>query len=53
MGSAVAPVFSGVELIRDPYTNAAKGQVAVTAVMLTDFAILRTGAYRIEKIKSA
>ena len=52
-GSAVAPVFSGVELIRDPYTNAAKGQVAVTAVMLADFAILRTGAYRIEKIKSA
>lgn len=45
--------MSGVELIRDPYTNAAKGQVAVTAVMLADFAILRTGAYRIEKIKSA
>ncbi len=28
------PVWKGMELIGDPYTNAAKGQRIVTAVML-------------------
>ena len=28
------PVWQGVQLIRDPYTNATKGQVTVTALML-------------------
>ena len=31
---AVAPVWGGVELIRDPYTEAKKGQIIVTAIML-------------------
>ena len=31
---AVAPVWGGIELIRDPYTDAKKGQIIVTAVML-------------------
>lgn len=44
-GSAVAPVWAGFDLIRDPYTNAASGQVAITAMMLWNFAILRTDAY--------
>lgn len=45
-GSAVAPVWAGFELIRDPYTAAASGQVAITALMLWNFAILRTDAYQ-------
>ena len=44
-GSAVAPVWQGLELIRDPYTHAAKGQVSITAVMLWAFSIIRTDAY--------
>ena len=31
---AVAPVWGGVELIRDPYTAAGKGEIVVTAIML-------------------
>ena len=44
-GSAVAPVWQGLELIRDPYTHAAKGQVSITAVMLWAFSIIRSDAY--------
>ena len=46
MGSAVCPIWNGFELIRDPYTKAAEGRVAVTAVALWNFAVLRTGPYR-------
>ena len=52
-GSAVAPVFGGLELIRDMYTKAAEGEVAVTAIMLADFAILRAAAYQRGKVKIA
>ena len=31
---AVAPVWSGLELIRDPYTVAGKGEIVITAIML-------------------
>ena len=31
---AVAPVWGGVELVRDPYTSAGKGEIVVTAIML-------------------
>ena len=43
---AVAPVWGGVELIRDPYTDAKKGQIVVTAVMLVGgVVLLRSGAF--------
>ena len=45
LGSAVAPVWAGFELLRDPWTNAAQGQVSITAVALWNFAILRDAAY--------
>ena len=44
-GSAVAPVWQGLELIRDPYTHAAKGQVSITAVALWAFSVIRSDAY--------
>ena len=37
----VAPVWQGITLIRDPYTEASKGQVIMTAQMLFDFIIRR------------
>lgn len=44
----VAPVWQGVEIIRDPYTAAAKGEVVLTAAMLANFGIVRKdGATRI------
>lgn len=45
IGSAVAPIWNGFELIRDPFSNAAEGQVSVTAVALWNFAILRPAAF--------
>ena len=53
-GSSVAAVWPGLQLIRDPYTNAAKGQIAITAGIMWDFyAGLRTAAYTRSAIKTA
>lgn len=51
MGSAVCPVWQGLEIIRDQYTGAAKGEIALTAIALHAFAILRTDAYYIQEIQ--
>ena len=48
-GSAVAPVWEGLELIRDPYTGAASGEIAVTAVALWAFKVVRTAPYSWQK----
>ena len=50
---AVAPVWQGVELIRDPYTNAAKGQIAITAIALWNFGLVRNEAFKRLKFKLA
>ena len=43
---AVMPVWNGLQMIRDPYTSALKGEVTVTAVMLVgDVIVLRAGAF--------
>ena len=39
--SLVLPVWSGISMIRDPYTNADKGQIALTAHMLFGLGIRR------------
>ena len=43
---AVAPVWSGLELIRDAVTNAGKGQIVVTGLALVGgVVLLRSGVY--------
>ena len=43
---AAAPVWSGVELIRDPYTGAGKGEIIVTGTVLVGgVVLLRSGAF--------
>ena len=43
---AAMPTWQGLQLIRDPYSQAAKGEVIVTAVMLVgDVVVLRGGAF--------
>jgi len=41
---AVAPIWEGLELIRDPYTSAASGEINITAYMLFGFDVLRGSA---------
>ncbi len=43
--AAVAPVWEGVALIRDEVTQAAKGQLKLTVVMLYSFAIVRSAQF--------
>lgn len=45
-GSAVAPVWQGITMIRDPYTDAGKAQVILTAHMLFDFIMRRKDGWK-------
>ena len=51
--NAVCPIWEGMRLIRDEVTNAAKGQIQVTAVALHNFAILRADGFARTKLKIA
>ena len=44
-GAAVAAVWEAGELIRDPYSSAAGGEVALTLCYLWDFAVVRTSNF--------
>ncbi len=45
-GAAIAAVWPSLQLIRDPYTAAAKGQVALTIIQMWDFALIRAANFR-------
>lgn len=45
-GAAVAPVWQGVTMIRDPYTEARKAQVLLTAHMMFDFIFRRKDGWK-------
>ena len=51
--NAVCPIWEGLRLIRDEVTNAAKGQIQVTAIALHNFAILRADGFARTKVKIA
>ena len=43
---AVMPTWQGLQLIRDPYSGAAKGETVVSGIMLVgDVVLLRSGAF--------
>lgn len=43
--AAVAPVWQGITMIRDPYTEAGEGRIQLTAHMLFDFVMRRTDGW--------
>ena len=47
----VQPVWRGISLIRDVYSNAAEGQVALTAIMLTGAAMVDASQYGRHELK--
>lgn len=51
--NAVAPIWRGMELIRDPYTRASQGEVAITAHMLWNFKVLRENGWALFKVRTA
>lgn len=51
--NAVAPIWRGMELIRDPYTNAGKGQVRLTAIMFWSFKVLRETGWKLFQVRTA
>ena len=44
--AAVAPVWQGITMIRDPYSNAGKGQVVLTANMMFDLVMRRKDGWK-------
>ena len=51
--NAVAPIWRAMELIRDPYSGAAHGEVALTALMLWNFKVLRETGWALVKVRTA
>lgn len=51
--NAVAPIWRAMELIRDPYTRASQGEVALTAIMLWNFKIIRETGWALVKVRTA
>ena len=51
--NAVAPIWRAMELIRDPYTRASQGEVALTAIMLWNFKVLRETGWALVKVRTA
>ena len=49
----VQPVWRAVTLIRDPYTKAAEGQVALTAIILTGAALVDANPYELAAFQLA
>ena len=45
-GAGVAPVWMSAQLTTDPYSNAAKGNVALTLSYLWNFALPRTDNFK-------
>lgn len=50
--TAVAPVWEAVQLIRDPYTLAQKGEVRITMLMLWNFQVIRGEAFYRRRFRS-
>ena len=42
----MVPVWQGITMIRDPYTDAGKAQVVLTAHMLFDFVFRRKDGWK-------
>ena len=53
MGRAVCPMWPAVELIRDIYTGASKGEVVLTMCVLWNFKILDEAGYQLLEFKLA
>lgn len=51
MGRAVCPMWAAVELIRDIYTGASKGEVVLTMCVLYNFKILDESGYSLLEFK--
>lgn len=51
--AAVSPIWQGFTMIRDPYTEAAKAQVVMTAHMLFDFIFRRKDGWRHYRMRTA
>ena len=53
MGNSVAAIWSGFRLLKDENTLASSGEIALTALALWNFAVVREGAYAQKEAKVA
>ena len=50
---AIAPIWEGVTILRDPYTEHAKRQISISATMFWNFGIARADGFKWAKSKLA
>ena len=52
-GSAVAPIWQGMRILRDPYTDSNSSTIHLRAAMLWNFDVIRTAPFDLLKFKLA
>ena len=50
-GAAVQPVWQGITILSDPYSRSAQGELVISAVLLSNFAITRSAQFRKQQIQ--
>ena len=50
-GAAVQPMWQGVTILADPYSRSTQGEIVITAVLLSSFAITRAGQFSKRQIQ--
>ena len=51
MGAATQPVWQGITILSDPYSRSAQGELVISAVLLSNFAITRSAQFRKQQIQ--
>ena len=52
-GAAVQPMWQGITIIADPYSRSVQGEVVISAILLSNFAITRAAQWRKQQTKHA
>ena len=50
-GAAIQPVWQGVTILSDPYSRSSHGELVISAVLLSNFAITRSSQFRKQQIQ--
>ena len=51
MGAAIQPVWQGITILADPYSRSSHGELVISAVLLSNFAITRSAQFRKQQIQ--
>ena len=50
-GAAIQPVWEGITILADPYSRSSHGELVISAILLSNFAITRAAQFRKQQIQ--